>query len=82
MGVPNPGSEDGSVPPLNPIDPTIANSNASTFFTNVDLFVEHGSEPDGDNPKIVMPAFGDGKMLTPQQIADIIAYVLSLNGVK
>ena len=27
----------------------------------------------------MMPAFGDGKLLTDQQIADIIAYVLALN---
>jgi len=26
-----------------------------------------------------MPAFGDQKLLTDQQIADLIAYVISLN---
>jgi mono/diheme cytochrome c family protein len=82
QGVPNPGSEDGSVPPLNPIDPTIVNADPKIFAQNVDLFIEHGSVPDGDNPSIVMPAFGDSKMLTEQQIADIIAYVISLNGGK
>jgi len=30
----------------------------------------------------MMPPFGDGNLLTQQQIADVIAYVLSLNGVK
>jgi len=29
-----------------------------------------------------MPAFGDGKLLTDQQIADIIAYVMALNSGK
>ena len=82
LGVPNPGSEDGSVPVLNPIDPTILNSNYKTFVTNVDLFVEHGSVPDGDSPLLIMPPFGDGKLLTVQQIADIISYVTQLNGVQ
>ncbi len=79
LGIPNPGSEDGSVPPLNPIDPTIVNPDAKVFATNIDLFLEHGSVPDGPNPLIVMPSFGDYKLLDPQQIADIIAYVISLN---
>ncbi len=79
LGVPNPGTEDGSVPPLNPIDPTIANKDPKVFAQNVDLFVEHGSVPDGDAPTLLMPNFGDGKILPQQDIADIIAYVISLN---
>ena len=47
--------------------------------TNLDLFLEHGSTPEGPNPKETMPAWGDTKKLTPQQIADVIAYVMSLN---
>lgn len=78
-GVPNPDSDDGSVPPLNPIDPTIANSDPKVFATNVDLFIEHGSIPSGPGPQIRMPSFGDSKMLTPQQIADIISYIMQLN---
>lgn len=78
-GVSNPGSDDGTVPPLNPIDDTIANSSQLTFTYNVDLFVEHGSTPEGDNPAMSMPAWGDSGNLTPQQIADVIAYVESLN---
>ena len=81
-GIPNPGSDDGSVPVLNPIDPTIANKDPKVFAANVDLFVEHGSVPAGPSPQIIMPSFGDLKMLTDQQIADLIAYVMSLNGVK
>jgi mono/diheme cytochrome c family protein len=30
----------------------------------------------------VMPAFGRGKMLTDQQMADVIAYVVQLNAAK
>ena len=81
-GNPNPGSDDGTIPPLNPIDPTIANADPKVFAYNVDLFVEHGSTPDGTNPTFSMPPWGDKKLLTPQQIADVIAYVISLNPVS
>jgi mono/diheme cytochrome c family protein len=30
----------------------------------------------------MMPPFGDGQMLTQQQIADLIAYIMHLNGVE
>ncbi len=78
-GVDNPGSDDGTIPPLNPIDSTMVNADPKVFAYNVDLFVEHGSTPSGSNPKQTMPAWGDDKKLTPQQIADLIAYVMSLN---
>ncbi|MEJ2211802.1 MAG: c-type cytochrome, partial [Anaerolineae bacterium] len=81
LGVANLDSDDMTVPALNPIDPTIANPNPQVFATNVDLFMEHGSIPEGEGPLLVMPPFGDAQMLTPQQIADLIAYVMSLNGV-
>lgn len=80
-GNPNPGSTDGTIPALNPIDPTIANADHKTFATNVDLFIEHGSTPEGVGPTFSMPAWGDQKKLTPQQIADVIAYIISLNPV-
>jgi mono/diheme cytochrome c family protein len=82
LGYPNPGSEDGSVPPLNPIDPTIVDPDPKVFATNVDLFIEHGSIPDGEHPTLLMPSFGDSKMLTDQQIADIIAYIIQINSGK
>ncbi len=78
-GVVNAGTDDGTVPSLNPIDPSIANKDPKVFTYNVDLFVEHGSTPDGPNPALKMPPWGDSKALTPQQIADVIAYVISLN---
>jgi len=78
-GIANPGSDDGTVPVLNPIDPGLKSADAKTFATNIDLFVEHGSTPAGSNPAKLMTAFGDQKTLTPQQIADVIAYVISLN---
>ena len=78
-GVANAGSADGTIPPLNPIDSTMVNADPKVFATNIDLFIEHGSTPEGDNPAKTMKALGDEKKLTPQQIADVIAYVISLN---
>ena len=78
-GIQNPGSTDGTVPALNPIDETIKNANPVTFAYNIDLFLEHGSTPEGPGPALLMPAWGDSGKLIPQQIADVIAYLMSLN---
>jgi mono/diheme cytochrome c family protein len=75
----NPGSDDGTVPALNPIDSTLISPDYKTYATNIDLFIEHGSKPAGPNPVFQMPAWGDLNILTPQQIADVIAYIISLN---
>jgi mono/diheme cytochrome c family protein len=82
QGVANPGSDDGSVPTLNPIDSTLVSQDYATFAANLDLFIEHGSVPAGEGPQIMMPPFGDRKMISDQQIADLIAYVMHLNGVN
>jgi mono/diheme cytochrome c family protein len=82
QGIANAGSNDGSVPPLNPIDKTIVSTDPKLYATNIDLFVEHGSTPEGPSPQVKMPAFGETGVLTPQQIADVIAYVISLNTKK
>jgi cytochrome c len=78
-GVDNPGSDDTTIPALNPIDETIANKDPKVFAANLDLFIEHGSTPEGDNPTKVMLPFGDTQILQPQEIADVIAYVISVN---
>lgn len=78
-GIPNSGTDDGTVPPLNPIDDTLVSSDYKTYATNIDLFIEHGSTPAGTIPNLIMPAWGDTKALSPQQIADVIAYIISLN---
>ncbi len=80
-GLDNPGTTDMTVPALNPIDPTLVNPDYKIFAFNVDLFLEHGSVPEGFEPTRSMPAWGDNGALTPQQIADVIAYVISLNKV-
>ncbi len=77
--VPNPGSGDGTVPPLNPIDPLLKNPDYKTFATNIDLFIQHGSVPEGPSPFRTMPGWGDKGVLTQQEIADLIAYIISLN---
>jgi mono/diheme cytochrome c family protein len=82
-GIANPGSDDGTVPTLNPIDPGFledANGDAAIFAHDLDLFLQHGSRPAGPNPLISMPAWGDHKLLSQSDIADIEAYVMELNG--
>jgi mono/diheme cytochrome c family protein len=78
-GIPNFGSTDGTVPALNPIDPTLKDPTYKTFATNLDLFIQHGSTPAGTNSTFQMPPWGDSGTLKQQQIADIIAYLISLN---
>jgi ubiquinol-cytochrome c reductase cytochrome b subunit len=80
--IPNPGSKDGTVPSLNPIDPALFNKDPLTFAKNIDSFIQHGSTPEGDQPAIVMPNFGDKNNLTQQQISGVEAYILHLNRVN
>jgi ubiquinol-cytochrome c reductase cytochrome b subunit len=79
--VSNPGSGDGSVPSLNPVDQDIFNKDPKTFAETIDRYIQHGSRPEGPSPALVMLPFGDTRALTQQQIADIEAYVMKLNGV-
>ena len=81
-GVENAGSDDGTVPPLNPIDSTLVNKDARVYAANIDLFIEHGSTPEGSGPAQVMTAWGDTNQLDAQGIADVIAYIISLNPAK
>jgi mono/diheme cytochrome c family protein len=79
--IPNPGSDNGSVPALNPIDRKLFNKNPQEYADTIDKFIQHGSTPSGQKPRLQMPAFGDNNALTQQQISNIEAYVLRLNGV-
>jgi uncharacterized repeat protein (TIGR01451 family) len=82
-GVPNVDSDDAIVPGLNPIDPGFvvnATSDPAAFAATLDVYLQHGSIPSGDEPELFMLPFGDLKILTQQQIADIEAYVMQLNG--
>jgi sulfur oxidation c-type cytochrome SoxX len=80
-GVSNPGSDDGNIPSLNPIDEEFIDQNPQTFAENIDRVIQHGSTPPGSNPEEVMPAFGDTNTLTQQELSDIEAYVMQLNQV-
>jgi mono/diheme cytochrome c family protein len=80
--VKNPGSDDGTVPPLNPIDPALASKTPSAFAANIDRILQHGSIPDGSKPELFMPNWGDSRALSQQEIADVEAYVMRLNGVR
>ncbi len=80
--VKNPGSDDGTVPPLNPIDPELASKTPSAFAAKIDRYIQHGSIPDGPNPALFMPNWGDSKTLSQKEIADVEAYVMRLNGVS
>ncbi len=79
--VPNPGSQEGKVPPLDPIDRDLFSSDPQAFAEKIDVIIQHGSVPAGPNPALKMAAFGDSNDLSPQQIANIEAYLLRLNGV-
>ena len=80
--VANPGSDDGTVPPLNPIDPDLADKKPSAFAEKIDRYIQHGSMPDGPGPVLFMPDWGDSKSLSQNEIASIEAFILRLNGVK
>jgi ubiquinol-cytochrome c reductase cytochrome b subunit len=79
--VPNPGSADGTVPSLNPIDRELFSKDPKEFAEHIDKYLQHGSTPEGPNPSLSMPAFGDSNSLTQQQISNVEAYILRLNGV-
>ena len=81
-GIPNPGSESGEVPRLNPISKNLFNKNPEIFVSNIDKFIQHGAVPPGKNPKLQMFDYGDSFTLTQQEIANIEAYILNLNGVN
>ncbi|MDO9302204.1 MAG: cytochrome c [Anaerolineales bacterium] len=78
-GIANFGSTAGVVPALNPVNPKLKDPTYKTFAVNLDLFIEHGSTPTGTNPIFLMPPWGSSGTFSQQQIADVIAYLISLN---
>lgn len=81
-GVSNPGSDSGFVPALNPIERKLFSKDPQTFADNIDRYIQHGSTPSGNNPALRMFDYGNSYTLTQQQIANIEAYILSLNDVN
>lgn len=80
-GVKNPGSDDGVVPPLNPVDRALYNADARVFAANIDKIIQHGAMPSGPHPTLHMPAWGDTRSLTQEEISNLESYILKLNGV-
>ncbi len=80
-GIHNPGSDDGTVPPLGPIDRALYNADPKIFAETIDRIIQHGSMPSGPHPALHMPAWGDTRSLTQQEIANLEAYIMALNGV-
>ncbi len=90
-GVPNPGSADGTIPEINPMDPELTGAekgkpiDVQKFVDGVDAFLQNGSVPESDpetaDPKYKMPSFGNTNAMTQPQIANVEAYVLQINGV-
>ncbi|MBE0649807.1 MAG: cytochrome b N-terminal domain-containing protein [Bacteroidales bacterium] len=81
-GDPNYGSRFGMVPGLNPISKALYSKSPKEFAENIDRFIQHGSIPSGTNPTLKMFGYGDSYSLTQPQIANIEAYILSLNHVN
>lgn len=81
-GVPNPGSAEGTVPALSPIDEELTDKDPARFVARIDPFLQNGSTPPGPKPSLKMPDFGRSLTLTQAQISHLEAYVLSLNGVS
>jgi mono/diheme cytochrome c family protein len=67
------------MPPVNPIDSSLVSPDYKTYAYNLDLFIQNGSVPAGVNPAFQMPAWGVNGALTQRQIADVIAYIISIN---
>ncbi|MGB7630773.1 MAG: cytochrome c, partial [Candidatus Deferrimicrobium sp.] len=81
-GVPNPGAEGGTIPPLNPIQRKYFAADPDEFATNIDRVLQHGAIPKGPLPEKSMLTFGTTHSLSQEEIADLEAYILSLNGVE
>jgi ubiquinol-cytochrome c reductase cytochrome b subunit len=81
-GIPNPGSKEGTIPALNPIDSHLSDPDPRVFVDNIDGFIQNGAVPDGPDPLHRMPDFGASRALTQQQISQIEAYILEINGVE
>ncbi|MDD2338624.1 MAG: hypothetical protein PHD01_18870, partial [Geobacteraceae bacterium] len=64
------------------IDRALFNESPQLFASAIDLIIQHGSRPDGPRPALIMPAFGDTRALTQQEISNLEAYILDLNGVQ
>jgi ubiquinol-cytochrome c reductase cytochrome b subunit len=70
----------GAPPPLAPIDRELYSRDPREFAERIDVPIQHGIAPSSPGGT-AMPAFGDTAALTQPAVANVEAYVLSLNGV-
>ena len=80
-GIPNPGSNYGKIPPLNPVTKDLFSKDPLAFVRNIDIVIQNGATPKGPHPFKNMPAYGKTNTMTQQEIAEVEAYIMSLNGV-
>lgn len=80
-GIPNPGSDYGKIPALNPAAKGLFSKDPVTFARNLDRVIQNGATPAGPNPAKSMPAYGKTNTLSQQEIAEVEAYIMALNGV-
>ena len=76
----NPGSDDGTVPELNPDRLNLWLVRITGYLLTIWTFSSKmAHRPAGVNPARFMPPWGSQNGLTQQQIADAIAYLIGLN---
>jgi mono/diheme cytochrome c family protein len=73
------GKGTDAAPSLNPIDSSFVSRDPQSFAANIDSLIQEGSVDASGT--VLMPAFGQTAAMTQPQIADVEAYVMSLNGV-
>ena len=81
-GEPNYGSRIGHVPSLDPVNGALFSKSPDQFAENIDRFIQHGSAKTVPSATLTMFDYGDSYTLTQPQIANIEAYILSINNVN
>ncbi len=81
-GEPNYGSRFGRVPVLDPINRALFSRSPVQFAENIDRFIQHGSVKTVPAASLTMFDYGDSYTLTQPQIANIEAYILSINHIN
>ena len=78
----NYGSRFGRVPSLDPVNKALFSKSPNQFAENIDRFIQHGFMKADPPTSLTMFDYGDSYTLTQPQIANIEAYILSINHVN
>ena len=81
-GETNYGSRIDHVPSLDPVNRALFSKSPDQFAENIDRFIQHGSVKAVPPASLTMFDYGDSYTLTQPQIANIEAYILSINNVN